>query len=208
MAGNGGKPNVFQNFLGRIGDRIVPGNNWNPQTGTWTATPVQYLGGVGGVVGNMVAPGLGNIIRSGTHGATTGEGMFGFLQRNGNFQGNPVNPMTFNPQFGTNGMGVNGTQLTPLTPADPINYTPPAMNPTQRFNGGTNGNQGPNSFLGGRGPNVGGMAGLTGISSQMGGARGAHSRGGVTGDAARAMFEAMTRGPMSITTQTYQPYQQ
>lgn len=207
MAGQGKKPNFVQNFLGRIGDRVIPGNNWDPNTGTWTATPVQYLGGVGGVVGNMLAPGLGNIIRSGTHGATTGEGMFGFLQRGGNFQGNPVNPMTFNPQFGTNGAGTAGTQLVPLTPANPINYVPPTLNPTQRFNQGAGGNQG-NSFLGGRGPSIGGMAGLTGIGAQMGGARGAYGGGGYTGDAARALFASMRGGPMNFSTYTQTPHNQ
>lgn len=201
MAGTGRKPNIVQNFLGRIGDRVVPGNNWNPQTGTWTATPTQYIGGIGGIVGNAVAPGLGTLIRNGTHGATTGEGMFGFLQRGGNFQGNPVSARTFNPTFGVNGAGIGGTTLVNLDPATGLPYTPPSLNPTQRFDPNASTTQGtaaPASFLGQRGPNAGGMAGLTGISSQMGGARGARvNGGGITGDAARAMFAAMTQGPQS-----------
>lgn len=201
MAGTGKKPNIVQNFLGRIGDRVIPGNNWNPQTGTWTATPTQYLGGIGGVVGNAVAPGLGTLIRNGTHGATTGEGMFGFLQRGGgNFQGNPVSARTFNPQFGINGTGPGGTTMVTVDPATGIPYTPPTLNPTQRFDPNTmQGSTGPASFLGGRGPNMGGgMGSLTGVASQMGGARGARTNGGgITGDAARAMFAAMTQGPQS-----------
>jgi hypothetical protein len=196
MAGTGKKPNVVQNFLGRFGDRLIPGNNWNPQTGTWTATPTQYIGGIGGIVGNAVAPGLGTLIRNGTHGATTGQGIFGFLQRGGNFQGNPVNQMTFNPQFGINGAGPGGTSLVSLDPATGIPFTLPGLNPTQRFNPGAgNADQRGNSFLGGRGPNfVGGMGSLTGVASQMGGARGAYGSGGITGDAARAMFAGLTRG--------------
>lgn len=202
MAGTGRKPNIVQNFLGRIGDRVVPGNNWNPQTGTWTATPTQYIGGIGGIVGNAVAPGLGTLIRNGTHGATTGEGMFGFLQRGGNFQGNPVSARTFNPTFGVNGAGIGGTTLVNLDPATGIPYIPPSLNPTQRFNPNTTqGTTGPASFLGGRGPNMGGgMGSLTGVASQMGGARGAYNGGGYTGDAARALHASLTSGPQQIQT--------
>lgn len=215
MAGQGKPAGRVANFFGRIGDRIVPGNNWNPQTGTWTATPTQYLGGVGGIVGNAVVPGMGTLIRNGVHGATTGQGVFGFLQGGGTFQGNPVKPATFNHQFTPNTninnpgqYGVGGTSLVSVDPATGLPFTLPGLNPPQRFDPGPSVNP-TNSFLGGRAPAVGGIAGLTGIASQMGGARGARtSGGGYTGDAARSLFAALTSGPMQFQTYDTRPYQQ
>ncbi len=208
MAGNGNKPSMGRNILGRIGDRLAWGNNYNSQTGQFSATPGQWAGGVLSTIGNVLYPGSGRVATT-IYNGTQGQGPLGFFNRNaGNFQGNPVNALTFNPQFGTNGMGVNGTQLTPLTPASPINYTPPALNPTQRFNPGTQGGNQGNSFLGGRGPSIGGMAGLTGIGAQMGGARGAFGGGGYTGDAARGLFASMIGGPQSFTTYTARQHNQ
>ena len=48
------EPGRFKNFLGRVGDKFVPGDNYNSQTGQWSATPLQYLGAaVGPAVGMM-----------------------------------------------------------------------------------------------------------------------------------------------------------
>ena len=110
-------------------------------------------------------------------------------------------------------------------PATPIPYTPPGripLNPVQRFNPGqivplaaavkltksVNAPQGtaptrvsPQSQQGRPSNAGGGMAGLTGISPLNSVARGAHSGAVYTGDAARALFESMIRGP-----QYFQPF--
>ena len=123
------------------------------------------------------------------------------------------------------GQGYLGTNTNPLTPATPIPYTPPGripLNPVQRFNPGqivplaaavkltksVNAPQGtaptrvsPQSQQGRPSNAGGGMAGLTGIAAEMGGAQGAHSRGGYTGDAARALLASMISSP-----QYFQPF--
>jgi hypothetical protein len=182
-------------------DRLVPGNNYNRTTGQWQATPLQYAGGAAGLLGNMVLPGLGTATRAGVHGYTTGQGVMGFLQPRGSFAGRPVNPMSFTPNFTPNGTGVGGTTTQPLTPAAQIPFNLPNAEALARALITSNGGQGGrgNNQNAGR-PTLGGMAGLTGAASQMGGARGAHSQGGVTGDAARALFAALTSGPQTIYT--------
>jgi hypothetical protein len=104
------------------------------------------------------------------------------------------------------GLGPLGTRLAELTPATQIPYTQPGqfqLNPTQRLNPSQivpDDPQATTGYTGGpvqqnrQGPTMGGMAGLSGLASQMGGARGMHSQGGYTGDAARGLFASMTRG--------------
>ena len=99
------RPNGVANFFGRVADRLVPGNNWNPNAPAgqrWVATPGQYAGAAAGVVGNMFAPGSGTLIRSAVNGATTGNGIFGFLHHN--TQPTPAGPtmggnIPFSPGF-------------------------------------------------------------------------------------------------------------
>lgn len=197
----------IQNFFGRGFDRLVPGNNWNPNAAPgarWNATPTQYIGAVGGVVGNAIAPGAGNLIRSGVHGATTGQGIFGWLQPQGSFTGNPVPAMTFNPNVISAPGGLTPATLTPATQipftntattSGPLPFNPNAIDPNMAQSGPGTQQQ---SFLGPRLPT--GMGGLTGFSASNGGARGAFSRGGFTGDAARALLQALQQGPQSIYT--------
>lgn len=117
--------------------------------------------------------------------------------------------------------GVLGTTTNPLTPATPIGYTPPTnfpMNPVQPFDPGQivpDGQPSPqgttsygNPQQNRQGGGMGGMAGLSGIAAQMGGARGAYSQGGYTGDAARGLFASMTSGPQYFATYGQQPYNQ
>ena len=180
------------NFLFRGLDRLVPGNNYNRATGQWAATPTQYIGAVGSVVGNALLPGSGSIIRSAVHGATTGEGRLGFLQRQPQtFTGRPVQALGFTSPAAQLGAALNqrGPSETPLAP-EQLPFTLPNRSGPLPFNPGQNRPA----------PTPTGMAGLTGIASQMGGARGAHSQGGITGDAARAMMEAMQRAPMYVDT--------
>lgn len=33
------RPGAVRNFLGRVGDKFVWGQNYNPQTGQWSSTP-------------------------------------------------------------------------------------------------------------------------------------------------------------------------
>lgn len=212
MAGNGNKPSLGRNILGRIGDRLAWGNNYNSQTGQFSATPGQWAGGILSTVGNVLYPGSGRVATT-IYNGTQGQGPLGriFNGNSGNFQGNPVTARTFNPQFGINGAGPAGTTLQTVDPATGIPFTLPSMNPTQRFNPNNgNGAQGGNSFLGGnRSPNMGGgIGGLTGVASQMGGARGAFGGGGITGDAARALFASMVSGPMSFSTYNQQAHNQ
>jgi hypothetical protein len=184
-------------FLFRGLDRLVPGNNYNRSTGQWSATPVQYIGAVGGLVGNAILPGAGGVIRSAVHGATTGEGRLGFLKRQPQtFTGRPVQALGFTSPAAQLGAALNqrGPNVTPLTP-EQLPFTLPTASGPLGFNHGNVVAQ-PNR----QAPSPTSMAGLTGISSQMGGARGAHNQGGVTGEAARAMMEAMQRGPMYVDT--------
>ena len=125
----------------------------------------------------------------------------------------------FNRQNQNNGL--LGTTTNSLTPAAPIPYTPPGqftLNPVQPFDpgqivpDGQPSPQGGATYAGQNRPTntMGGMAGLTGIAAQMGGARGAYNGGGYTGDAARGLFAGMTSGPQYFQTQTGNagPYQQ
>lgn len=117
------------------------------------------------------------------------------------------------------GVGPLGTSLTNLTPASPMPYTAPGafpMNPVQPFSPGQIVPDAPQGQpQGGYAPPQqnrpaiqGGMAGLSGIASQMGGARGMHSQGGITGDAARDMMRNMQQGPMYMYTGGNGPYNQ
>lgn len=192
-------PNGFVNFLGRIGDRIVPGNNWNPNAAPgqrWSATPTQY--GVAGarILGNMISPGLGSAISSGYNGATTGHGPLGFLQ--GLFHhGTPGGDIARTPIPGSTGtlappgVGVTGPNLSPVTatgPGAPTTAPAPQTGPTPQITGP--------SFFGPQTPQpwyVNHMAGLTGPMSGNGGARGAigWNGPGITDPAAiRAFMEA------------------
>lgn len=57
------KPSWLRGALGRIGDKIVLGDNYNRDTGQWKATPGQYIGGIGATLGGMAVPGLGIALR-------------------------------------------------------------------------------------------------------------------------------------------------
>jgi hypothetical protein len=210
----------FRNFLGRVADRVVPGNNWNPtapQGQRWSATPVQYLGAAGGVVGNMVAPGVGNLIRSGVHGATTGDGMFGWMQRNGgNMQLqpmglDPVQSMPFNAgQYNSGGpmrsFMEGGQNMSPqFDPSNPFGV-PQQPQPQAPQTG--------NNFFGPFTPRNQ-MAPMAApfqsmLSNQGGGARGMHSGGGYVGESARNMFAGMHRAAATNPLVDYSrnPYQQ
>lgn len=122
------RPSGIRNFFGRIGDRLVPGNNYNPQTGQWTATPGQYAGAVGGVVGNLVMPGSGTLIRSAVNGATTGNGLFGFLHhQQGPVPAGPTSPavIPFSPTFTQSGpVGFDPNTTTPASTPSGTNQAP------------------------------------------------------------------------------------
>lgn len=134
--------------------------------------------------------------------------------------------MYFNRQNRNN--GVMGTRTTPMAPQANFGYqapqpferfAPERFDPGQMTPDAPQAPQAPqpqnqNTPMGGQprqtqqGYSSGGMAGLSGIAAQMGGARGAHSRGGYTGDAARGLFASMTGGPMQFQTFDDRQYQQ
>lgn len=194
---NNSRPGRVANFFGRAVDRIVPGNNWNPNAAAGsrlTITPGQAIGTVGSVVGNALIPGSGPVIRSMTHGATTGEGLFGFLAPNAQFVGSPITAMPFVPSFSGGYAPIGPAGLTPVTP-DPV--APNQFRVTARRGGPLRFESGqtaptptaPLSPMGGGIPN-------------MGGARGMRSWGGagITGDAARAFMEGIHHAPSTIYT--------
>lgn len=53
------RPSFLRGLAGRIGDRLVWGNNYNRQTGQFTATPSQIIGGLGSRALNFILPGAG-----------------------------------------------------------------------------------------------------------------------------------------------------
>lgn len=64
MAGFGG----WLKGLGyRLADRVIPGNNYNRNTGQWSATPGQYATGIGGILLNLAVPGAGTLLRTGAN---------------------------------------------------------------------------------------------------------------------------------------------
>lgn len=110
------RPSGFRNFLGRVGDRFVWGNNYNPSTGQWSATPGQVIGGIGSRALNFVLPGAGtvaNTIGNAYHGSGPLGGLFNRTQPGapsgvvtpGQFMPfNPPSPGVSMPQYQYNPM--------------------------------------------------------------------------------------------------------
>ena len=76
----------LRNVAGRIGDRLVWGQNFDPQTGRFTATPAQVIGGIGSRALNFVLPGAGtaaNIAGNAYYGSGPLGGLFNRPQRLG-----------------------------------------------------------------------------------------------------------------------------
>lgn len=108
----------------------------------------------------------------------------------------PAQNIGFTPNWGLSGpQGFQG-QVQPGPQADPASLfgSPQSQPPPNLSNPYTNwqGNRQQNPVMG--------MGGLTGQAASMGGARGAHSQGGFTGEAARALLQSMQRGPQYIYT--------
>lgn len=104
MAGTTGKPGFFRGVMGRIGDAIALGNNYNRQTGAWTATPGQWIGGIGSRALNVVAPGLGTVANTIGNGLYGSGPLRGVLDANGNGLGGSESPQIGGVQRETIGL--------------------------------------------------------------------------------------------------------
>ena len=55
-------PGFWRNLLGGIGDRLLPGENYNRDTGDWNATGGQWATGIGSKVAGAINPLAGLLI--------------------------------------------------------------------------------------------------------------------------------------------------
>lgn len=202
-----------RNFLRGVGDRIA----WGPKTPEHSFTTGQLLGGIGSRALNVVFPGLGtaaNVAGNAYYGAGPLGGLVDRLRGPGDVQQQPLDfgggvTPNFQPQIGGPNLNLPPTGGFMPSPYGPYagGYQAPSQMP-----------QGPNinpitglpDMQAGYAqlPNYGGQAApqqgqslgfptmgpvfASRLSNQGGGARGAYSQGGHTGDAARALFEGMS----------------
>jgi hypothetical protein len=98
----------------RLADHFVSGDNYNHDTGAWTATPGQYVSGIGSGLLNLLAPGLGTL---------AGKGFDRYYSNHpGSYGGIDHSTFPVNPTI--NGVGDFGT-----------GYNPSVSNPFASGNG-------------------------------------------------------------------------
>lgn len=176
----------------RLADRFVSGQNYNPQTGAWTATPGQYVTGIGSRVLGFINPAAG-------------------------FAANRLSDMYWDRQNQPSGIlpqqlqAPTGLDLNLASMIQPGNFNLPDPN-APAVAQGIAPPQAPPSQQGGpftpqQGGNLGfptmGPVFVSKLGNQAGGARGRFSTGGLTGEAARAMFEGMSDASRFNTNMGY-----
>lgn len=172
-------------FINELLDRLGTGNRgYNYRYGTWDPNGAR-VGAIQSGIGALI-PG-GGALAGAAYDAynnfrldnTRGRAPTGDLGKPQGFGVAPAMPIGFTPTWAPNA---------------PVGYGAPDPNAPSRF--GTISSapeQLSNPYTNWRSPVGGAIA-----SSQMGGARGQYSQGGYTGEAARALLQAMQQGPQSF----------
>lgn len=115
-----------RNFWGRLVDGILPGSQYNRQTGQFS----NIGSGIAGFVGNQFAPGLGTLFARGWE--RRGNPMGGLFQNNTGAINQMANPQGHGYDFQPwGGVGLPGMGQNPFG----VNYHPPAPG----FNGNSGG---------------------------------------------------------------------
>lgn len=119
------RPSFLRGLAGRVGDRLVWGKNYNPQTGRFTATPTQVIGGIGSRALNFLIPGAGTAANIAGN-AYYGSGPLGFLGNRGPGQ---VQPQGLDQNYG--GVSVPNAAQTIAAPNMnlPSGFMPSAYGP-------------------------------------------------------------------------------
>lgn len=180
----------------RIADHFVSGDNYNPQTGQWNATPGQYVSGIGSGLLNLLAPGLGTL---------AGKGFDRYYNSHPNMGGPTQSQIPLNSSISVNDLGWGNLGLggmpsynpsfnpltTPTTGANPYDQFNPSsgniFDPTGTFSGNPGYSGGASSYTGNGG--MGWAQNAGGGASQGGGIGSGWT--GISGDAARGMFSGM-----------------
>ncbi len=174
-------PSRGRNFWGRVVDGVLPGHQYDRNTGQYS----NIASGITGFVANQFAPGLGTL------GARLWE------KRQGNNQ-QPLPPQMLQIPRPSNGMTPPPNLQMNINPnAGQPNYgayTNPFVAPTAPDTGNVGGFSN-GVFAGGQGnfgQNYAPPSGLAGLGNTQGGARGHYSQNGLTGDAARGLFSGLS----------------